>query len=123
VTARPRPQVLVVEDEWIIAEQMESALIGAGYEVVGPVGRVEAAMAMLLQGHHLDAAVLDVNVHGQRSFGLAEQLAKDAIPFVFVTGYIETNLPAALRKRPLMQKPVDLPRLCQRLEALLQASH
>jgi CheY-like chemotaxis protein len=116
-----RPHVLVLEDEWIIADQIEAALEDAGYAVVGPVGRVDAAME-LLKSRPLDAAVLDINVHGDRSFRVARQLAQDAIPFVFLSGYERTQLPAALSKRPLMQKPVDLPALCRCVASLLPTS-
>jgi DNA-binding response OmpR family regulator len=112
------PHILVLEDEWIIADQIEAALEDAGYAVVGPVGRVDAAMA-LLKRRPLDAAVLDINVHGDRSFRVARQLAQDAIPFVFLSGYAQTELPATLSQRPLMQKPIDLLALCRCIDALL----
>jgi CheY-like chemotaxis protein len=113
--------VLVLEDEWIIADQIEAALEGAGYAVVGPVGRADAAMA-LAQSRPLDAAVLDINVHGDRSFRVARQLAQDGIPFIFLSGYPRAELPAALRERPLIQKPIDLPALCRCMESLLPTS-
>jgi DNA-binding response OmpR family regulator len=119
---RQRPHILVLEDEWIIADQIETALEEAGYAVVGPVGQVDAAMA-LLKSRPLDAAVLDINLHGDRSFRVARQLARDAIPFVFLSGYARTELPAALRERPLMQKPIDPLALCRHVKALLQSSH
>jgi two-component SAPR family response regulator len=116
-----RPRVLVLEDEWIIADQIESALKEAGYEVVGPVGRVDAAMA-LIKNLAAEAAVLDVNMHGDRSFRAATQLAHDKIPFVFLSGYAETVLPPDLKDRPLMQKPVDMAALCRCIDALLRVA-
>ena len=68
---------------------------------------------------HVDAAVLDVNLHGDRSFRIAEFLAGHQTPFVFLSGYSTTELPAALSKRPLMQKPFDSAALRQCVEALL----
>jgi CheY-like chemotaxis protein len=121
MAALRRPHVLVLEDEWIIADQIEAALEDAGYAVVGPVGRVDAAMA-LLKSRAVDAAVLDINVHGDRSFRVARKLAQDAIPFIFLSGYARTELPAALSKRPLMQKPIDLPVLCRYVASLLPTS-
>jgi two-component SAPR family response regulator len=112
---------LVLEDEWIIAEQIEAALEEAGYEVVGPVGRIDAAMA-LLRDQAVDAAVLDINVHGARSFPAAKTLARNEIPFVFLSGYAEAALPAELNSRPLMQKPVDVTALCRCVDGLLKAA-
>jgi CheY-like chemotaxis protein len=116
-----RPNVLVLEDEWIIADQIETALEEAGYAVVGPVGRLDAALA-LLKTHTVDAAVLDINVHGDRSYRIARQLAQGEIPFVFMSGYARTELPETLRQRPLMQKPIDLLALCRCLKSLLPPS-
>lgn len=118
MSALQRRRVLVLEDEWIIAEQIEAALEDGGYEVVGPVGRLDAAM-VLMKGEAIDAAVLDINVHGDRSFRAAEQLARDSIPFVFLSGYSETALPSELRNRPLLQKPVDATALCRCVGALM----
>ena len=106
MTAARRPRVLVMEDEWIIAEQLESTLTEGGFEVVGPVGRIDAAISLLEDGS-IEAAVLDINLHDQPTFGFATRLAASDIPFVFVSGYSKVNLPAALRTRPLLQKPVD----------------
>jgi DNA-binding response OmpR family regulator len=74
--------VPVLEDEWLIAEQIETALADAGYEAVG---HVDQALALIKEGG-LDGAVLDINVHGERSFRVAEQLARDATPFAFLSG-------------------------------------
>jgi DNA-binding response OmpR family regulator len=116
-----RLRVLVLEDEWLIAEQIETALGAAGYDVVGPVGRVHEAMD-LLKGQAIDAAVLDINVHDERSFTVAEKLAQDATPFVFLSGYSNLELPRSFDGRPMMQKPIDTARLCRCLEALVVAA-
>ena len=107
MTHRPdQPRVLVLEDEWLIAEQIEVALSGAGFHVLGPVGRIDAAMT-LLGREGVDVGVLDINVHGQRTFRVAERMADRSIPFVFLSGYSSVELPPAFTNRPLMQKPLD----------------
>jgi DNA-binding response OmpR family regulator len=116
-TAR-RPLVLVVEDEWLIAEQIEQALTAAGYDVLGPVGRARAALALLATSP-VDAALLDINVHGERSFAVAERLAKASTPFIFLSGYSNVELPESFSDRPLMQKPIDVGRLCLYLQSLI----
>jgi two-component SAPR family response regulator len=108
----------VLEDEWLIAEQISSALSEAGYDVVGPVGRVEQAIALVRSGG-VDAALIDINVHNDRSFRLAEQLVEQTIPFAFLSGYSGTELPRHLAGRPLMQKPVTASTLRRCVDSLL----
>jgi DNA-binding response OmpR family regulator len=101
----PARRILVVEDEWMIADQIACGLVDAGYEVVGPCGRVEQASDLVERGD-IDAALIDINVNGNRSFALAERLALAAIPFAFLSGYSGAELPVELKNRPLLQKPV-----------------
>jgi DNA-binding response OmpR family regulator len=108
----------VVEDEWVIADQIAGALEEAGYDVVGPVGRLREALA-LLGGPSIDAALIDINVNGDRSFGLAAELSRLAIPFAFLSGYSSADLPSGLAQIPLLQKPVDTSRLRSCVESLL----
>ena len=112
------PRVLVLEDEWLIAAQIEAALNAGGYEVIGPVGHIDEALALLnLQAP--DAAVLDINVHGERSFRVAERLCEIATPFVFLSGYAENELPEPMAQRPLVRKPLAGQALCRSIDALL----
>jgi DNA-binding response OmpR family regulator len=73
----------------------------------------------LIEQERCDAAVLDLNVHGERSFDIAKRLAETATPFIFISGYSAAELPAGFRKIPLMEKPLDLAALCRRVSALL----
>lgn len=99
-------RVLVVEDEWLIADQIVGALQDCGYDVAGPVGRMSEAMDLLAHGD-IDAALIDINVNGERTFDLANRLNRSAIPFAFVTGYSGADLPAEFNGRRLIQKPID----------------
>ena len=117
-----RPRVLVLEDEWVIAELIQDALEEAGFEVVGPAGRISQALA-LLENQKCDAAVLDMNLHGEHSFRVAEELAARSTPFVFVSGYSTAVLPPAFIDRPLMQKPVETTALCRCIATLLADAH
>jgi DNA-binding response OmpR family regulator len=92
-----------------------------GVEVIGPAGRVEQALA-LLKDDKVDAAVLDINLHGERSFRVAERLAQTGTPFIFLSGYTEAEIPPNFREGQLMTKPVDTNILCQCLDALLTPS-
>ncbi|WP_164899289.1 response regulator, partial [Mesorhizobium sp. M1A.F.Ca.IN.020.06.1.1] len=75
--------------------------------VVGPAPSVQQALEQI-DGVELDGAVLDVNLHGERSFPLAEHLAARHVPFLFLTGYDSaTVFPDQFRDSPRLSKPVD----------------
>lgn len=76
--------VLVVEDEFMIALDLQMMLEEQGYDVLGPVGRVEQALS-LLNGQPPDAAVLDLNLHGHLATPVAERLRALRIPFVIAS--------------------------------------
>ncbi|TIQ25766.1 MAG: response regulator, partial [Mesorhizobium sp.] len=78
-------RILVVEDTFLVALDLSDELTDAGCDVVGPAPSVQEALEQI-DGVELDGAVLDVNLHGERSFPLAEHLAARDVPFVFLTG-------------------------------------
>ena len=112
--AEQRPQrpglsgarILVVEDEYYLAEDIAAALQDAGAEVVGPFGSLGQAEAPLAAGG-LDGAVLDMNLRGEPAFGLAERLQAAHVPVVIVSGYSREALPGTLADVPRLEKPVD----------------
>ena len=99
-------RVLVPEDEWPIPDGIAQALTAAGYAVCRPIGRVRQAID-LLKETSVDAAVLDINVHEDRSFEVAERLMEVTTPFGFLSGYSDLEIPEHLGDRPRMQTPVD----------------
>jgi len=80
------PQILVVEDETLIALDLEFCLTDAGFGVIGPVPTVSAALA-LLRTRRPDAAVLDVSLRGERVTPVAETLRAMGVPFVLASAY------------------------------------
>lgn len=104
-------RVLVVEDELVIAMQLESLLEGLGCIVLDPAPSVRRALRSL-SGERPDAAVLDVNLQGECVTPVAEALQEQDVPFVLVTGYgIERLHDEALQSAVHVRKPVDEPRL------------
>lgn len=79
-------RILVVEDEALVAAMVAGMLEDLGAQVVGPVGTVAKGLA-LAEEADLDAAVLDVNLRGERIDPVAEALERRGIGFVFATGY------------------------------------
>lgn len=79
-------RVLVVEDEMLVAMNLEDELTALGLLVVGPAMRLETGLE-LARSADLDVAVLDVNLHGGRSYPIATELLDRGVPFIFATGY------------------------------------
>ena len=99
-----RATVLVVEDEALIAMDLQWLLEEAGYRVLGPANSTAAAMA-LLDGIEPDVALLDVNLGRSDVFGVANELATRKTRVIFLTGHTAQKLPIAHRHRPLVAKP------------------
>jgi CheY-like chemotaxis protein len=99
-----RATVLVVEDEALIAMDLQWLLEEAGYRVLGPANSTAAAMA-LLDGIEPDVALLDVNLGRSDVFGVANELATRKTRVIFLTGHTAQKLPMAHRHRPLVAKP------------------
>lgn len=101
-------RVLVVEDELMIAALWESMLVDAGCEVLGPFPRIAAALRCIAEGSAIDAALLDVQLHGESVLPVADALAARAVPFLFTTGYGAEGVPAGYRNRTVLTKPCPL---------------
>lgn len=99
-------RVLVVEDEYLLADDLAAALSRAGAEVVGPVATAQEAFALIV-GDVPSLAVLDIKLPGGVVFPVAEALAGRGVPFVFATGYAAASVPARFRAVPHWQKPFD----------------
>lgn len=109
--------VLIVEDDPIIAIDFEDRLLGFGVAGVRTVGSVTKALEAIAK-RTPDFALLDVELIRETSFAIAERLVALKVPFVFVTGYgAEARIPPALAGQPRLQKPCS----SDALEAALQA--
>jgi CheY-like chemotaxis protein len=85
-------RILVVEDEYLIAMNLQDGLESAGSVVVGPVPSVEKAISKIESEPHIDAAVLDVNLGGVLAYPVADLLVARKIPFIFTSGYEDNVL-------------------------------
>jgi CheY-like chemotaxis protein len=102
-------RILLVEDEFLIADEMAETLSDCGAEVVGPAATVEQAHDLLAShGVRLHAAVLDLNLAGKMVFPVADVLVSQGVPFVFTTGYEAWNVPERYADVPRFEKPVDV---------------
>jgi CheY-like chemotaxis protein len=97
-------RLLVVEDEMMVLMLMEDILSDLGCESVTVAANVKQALA-LVNAQLFDAAMLDVNLNGDKSFPIADALAARDVPFVFATGYGIDALTDNYRDRPHLAKP------------------
>ena len=90
-------RVLLVEDDYFIADELRRDFAKTGAEVLGPVGRVDEALALIDKSAHIDGAVLDVKLHDEMVYPVADALLERGVPFVFATGYERAQIPAPYR--------------------------
>ena len=114
-------RVLVVEDEYLVADDVSIALREAGAAVIGPFGSYGAA-ARALGEERFDCAVLDVNLRGQESTPLAQVLEDAGVPTLVVTGYSGDALPGPLQNAPRLEKPVNAREVPRALASLLRGA-
>ena len=103
--SRCKPRVLVVEDDYFLAEDLSAALGETGAEVLGPVPDLESALSLLDRGPAPTAAILDIKLGRAWVYPLADALRERGIPFVFATGYEASAIPAAYAAVPRCEKP------------------
>ena len=97
--------VMVVEDQYLIAEDMCLLVEALGGTVIGPVSRVAAALATL-DARRPDLALLDVNLEGERVYAVATALRDSGIPFIFTTGYDASVIDPRFSDTPHLEKPI-----------------
>ena len=108
-TATPqRPRILIVEDDYFIAEDLRRSFQKSGAEVIGPVPTAEEAVELLSKTLDLDGAVLDINLDTDGPvFPIADALAARNVPFVFATGYDGDIIPDRFAGVRRFEKPCD----------------
>jgi CheY-like chemotaxis protein len=103
MTALPA-DVLIVEDDPILALDLEETVLRLGVKQVRTTANVAGALDMIA-ARAPDLALLDVGLLRENSFAVAARLAELKIPFAFVTGYRSGKVPRAFADRPRLPKP------------------
>lgn len=107
-------RILVVEDEYFLADETRRKLLKLGAVVVGPTGRVDDAL-LLIEAQAVDAAILDIHLDGDLVFPVAERLEEMGIPYVFATGYDPSIIPNRFNGFAFTEKPIDLEHIARAL--------
>jgi len=90
----------------MLADDLRHELEGSGAMVLGPVPDVEGALALLAGESKADGAVLDINLGGEASYRVADELLRCEVPFLFTTGYDRLAIPEWYQHIARCQKPV-----------------
>jgi CheY-like chemotaxis protein len=114
-TARKR--VLLVEDEYMIAQDMAFELNALGADVIGPAPSVERALSLVDREPEIDTAFLDLNLNGERAYPIADALLARGVQVFFTTGYDESAIDTRYAHVPRCRKPVTRMKLKQMLAA------
>ena len=114
-------RILIVEDESLIAFEVEQSLTDVGFEIAGVAARVEEALAIIEDGA-LDAAVLDANLNRVSAAPIAIALTARGLPFVVTTGYTREQLPDGFTAGAVIEKPCLPEQIIEALTAVLQTN-
>jgi DNA-binding response OmpR family regulator len=109
-----RSRVLLLEDEAVIAMDLDQWLTDLGFEVVGPFKRNRDALAAL-DGGAVDFAVLDYVLADENSSNVAERLARLGVPYLFLTGAHDVLLGRTPHNAPILEKPISSELMIQAL--------
>ncbi|MBR2536704.1 MAG: response regulator [Hyphomicrobium sp.] len=113
-------KILVLEDNLVIAMDVELLLQDCGADVVETVSTASAALAKLAD-FSPDVAVLDINLDSGTSLPVAEALLERGIPFIFATGYSDPSmLPEAFAHIDILPKPFEASALERALSEAFQ---
>ena len=113
----PEIEVLVLEDDYYLADDARRTLEDAGARVMGPFFDPDEAVRGA-EERQPSCALLDINLGEGPSFVAAERLRAHGVPIIFVTGYDAETIPPALQDVPRLQKPIDAYKVLQAVQAV-----
>src|SRR5215831_11047895 len=113
-----RPEILIVEDNYLTASEVGDIVRDCGYGVAGTVARITRGLD-LLDERPIDGAIVDINLDGTYSFPLCAELDRRKVPYCFLTGYPSSIIPPDFRAAPLLTKPADRQQIGAALSQLL----
>jgi CheY-like chemotaxis protein len=114
-------RVLVVEDDYFLANDLEKTLGSCGVKIVGPIANLGEAQDQVRRGG-FDVAVIDINLSGEFAWSIADELMREKIPFGFVTGYGADAILERFRHIVRWEKPYDVPKLTDDIQLLCATS-
>ena len=111
-------RIFVVEDSPVVADDSAEILHELGCTVIGPAGTMASAL-QLAEAEEFDAAIVDLNIRGGKSFAVLKILQARGIPFLVTSGYADWTMPEEWMERPRLPKPYTPDMLRTKLGELL----
>ena len=111
-------RIFVVEDSPVVADDSAEILQELGCTVIGPAGTMASAL-QLAEAEEFDAAIVDLNIRGGKSFAVLKILQARGIPFLVTSGYADWTMPEEWMERPRLPKPYTPDMLRTKLGELL----
>jgi CheY-like chemotaxis protein len=115
-------KILVVEDEYFLADDICQTLEAQGAVIVGPVPSVTKALDLIATANQIDGSVLDVNLGGDLVFPVVDALLEREVPVLMITGYSEADIPERYATLPRRQKPITPEDIARAVEQSIAVS-
>lgn len=115
-------RILVVEDEYFLADDIVRALTALGARIVGPYGGLDEATGIVDGDVAIDAAIMDLNLQDEMAFPLARTLRSRQIPLIFTTGYDRSSIAPEFQDVRVWSKPLDIKAMTRELTGMISRS-
>lgn len=113
--------ILIVEDDPLIGLSVAEIIRNERGEPIGPAVNSQEAL-LAIEGRKVHATLLDIALRGETVFRLADLLRERDIPFVFMTGHVEPNVPSRFSDVPILEKPCTAPEIISFLKSEIERS-
>jgi CheY-like chemotaxis protein len=115
-------RVLVIEDEYFLADDIVRALTALGAWIVGPYGDLEEAAEVVDRDIAIDAAVVDINLRDEMAFPLVRVLRSRKVPVVVTSGYDRSSIEPEFQDVRWWSKPLDIKTMAHELTSMIEGS-
>lgn len=112
-------RILLIEDDYFQAFDLRTELVNHGAEVIGPFGQYDLAVDLARSVRRIDAAILDINLHGELSFTIMDEFVRREVPAIYWTAYDDGVVPYRHQHIPLIRKPMPNDQVAQALVKLV----
>jgi DNA-binding response OmpR family regulator len=113
-------RILMAEDEIVLMLHIEDALKAAGATVLGPATTLLRALSIANDNPYIDAAILDVDLRGEKVYPLAQLLREREVPILFYSGRADPDIIAEeFPEAVFCHKPTPMDTLLSRLGELV----
>jgi DNA-binding response OmpR family regulator len=118
IDKQERTRILIIEDDPMLALDLEELIVDAGFKLAAIAGKLEKALALIESGG-FDAAIVDANLAGVSASPLASEMTARGLPFIVLSGYSSEQLQGAFPGALFLQKPCRPAQIIQALNTIV----